>query len=975
MKNFDANIKKINTNDFEVNKNEVQTSNNQSNEVEDTTNNIDYYLTKSVKLSRLEKMFKQPIRITNLERENPYTVKPFLNKIAKDFGLKLDEAKTANLFEPPEADDTSFEDELLIAYGDDSTNATYEKACTRFYVYAVLLMRKSMAFNKKHFDGLSKNYNFNINDIYHSNLAPQCFTDLADVPTGIVNRCKKPQDDYRIIVEDFLRVFIPKTNQYEHINNDILTTSEILQAYEGKELDKDANKQKEQLKRKINDAKNKLPELAKALEKISFDIEKELHKDAHVSKNSVTTEDVADFIADFVNYAVPVPYKKYSQSTKIQHENGITYTTDKALVQSATLKELYFYHSYYKTWMPFKDIAERHLLRISVMQSLTKSAMTELSDNLLTNISKKEKTNIITFKPNLIFMKDGVIVLNMDGKTLKTNEPYTFIANQELDKRELMYKYATTFRLRTYYQDDDASKTFIDDTTGEDIIITPQKIFDDLGRRGYETRQNMTQSEIDEVNHEAKSRSNLLKQYLLNALILYNDLEIVGKKFLYLYKAGGSGKSTFMELIQNFFGEEGAVSLKAKDLSVEKSQFGLANIQGKFLVICDEATDGTTAIDVETIKQFVTKEQNISVNKKNQEYVTFTPQASFIFASNNKPRFNDESEGTQRRLLGFKLETGYTNIGNSSSGQKDLLYLKNVLVKDNAFLVACLIYALKTVDLSAPVPKSVLDDSEDIIVKEDDIQEFINDRLRPKINKPFIVSKKDLFSLYQIEMFSQGRNRQTARGSISFERGIEKLKQGVWTYKGSKHSKPRIQQISRLNDLLYIEGMLFSDLHRNSSDLSSFSTTLTKHFFSKIEERENELKKFYEKVYEYNEYQNGNSTKKVHLSNIGTKRHDCYVILPDDEEYNDYDSSDVNNLVKETVTSQRNEFLTKHINKDNLLIFSEMHANQVNGSDDTFNTLNAKLPTQVQSNLSSSFNHYSIKEEDGTGRKAFKSFI
>ena len=182
-------------------------------------------------------------------------------------------------------------------------------------------------------------------------------------------------------------------------------------------------------------------------------------------------------------------------------------------------------------------------------------------------------------------------------------------------------------------------------------------------------------------------------------------------------------------------------------------------------------------------------------------------------------------------------------------------------------------------------------------------------------------------------MFSQGRNRHTSRGNVSFERGIEKMKQGVWTYKGNPSSRPRVQHVSRLNDLLYIEGLLFSDLYRTSTS-TMFSDALTKHFFSKIEEREYALSKFYEKLYKYNEYKNGNSDKKVHSSEIGTNRHDCYIILPDEEEYNDFTGKDVNNLIKETATSQRNEFNDKYINNKTLPIFSEMHVKQVNDEND-----------------------------------------
>lgn len=54
----------------------------------------------------------------------------------------------------------------------------------------------------------------------------------------------------------------------------------------------------------------------------------------------------------------------------------------------------------------------------------------------------------------------------------------------------------------------------------------------------------------------------------------------------------------------------------------------------------------------------------------------YQSEGLMIFASNEEPMFNDESEGLRRRLLAFQLENGYND---HSDDTKDLEFIKNDL--------------------------------------------------------------------------------------------------------------------------------------------------------------------------------------------------------------------------------------------------------------------------------------------------------
>lgn len=942
-KNHEDIFEVFNTVDADETKSKNVTNNDDSNDVDlEELENADYYINESNVLRKFEKQFKQPINLTYDEKKNPLVFKEFLNHISKKFSLTIDTANSSNLFKPTKHNQLDFERHLDNAYEE----RLFEKSSFRFYIFIVLLMRKSMPVNTDYFNGLSKNYNFNIQDIYYlDDISENCFKDLNDVPTNIVLRTKLSHEHYSIIAESFIRQFIKlerkhslQRNEHQNIDFSELSNNEAIE--------------------KTQKLQNEIKTTEKEIEDLSFKVKEKLFAKETAKKDTISIDDVARFVTDFVNYAIQID-EDVSNHNKIKSDNGRYYTNDKQLVKSSTLDDLYFENTVQSVWVKSYNAINNHVLRISGMNNITKSNEENILNTMLFRIFEKKSINVISFKPNAIFTQNGVIDLQFESNKLVK---HTFYDIKDLSHNDKMFKYATNYRINLIYEPN-VDYDFDNYSTGQKITVNPTFIFDALGRRGFETHNIMSADEVENFDNQANERANLLKSFFLNTLILHNDLNIVGKKFLYMYNASNSGKSTFMELLKNTVGKNGSTLLDTKDLDLSKAQFGLINVKDKFLVNIDEATNGSEIIDVETLKKLVTKEQDMSVNQKGKDYITFTPQASFMFASNYAPKFSDESGGTNRRLLAFQLGTGYQERTNDNK-PVDLTFIKDELIKQNAFKSACLKYILDTVDTSLPIPQSVIEDGDSITSKEDEIQVFINDRLRTAINEPLIISEKDLYALYTIEMASQGRKSSNIRNISNFKKGLMKIKNGVYFIK-----RNRFSDILAVNKVLFLEGKLYSDIAYAQDKNTNLHNTIAKHFIDKLEERERTLDKYYNELIEVND-ENTNRP----LSKCGTTAKNTFVILPNNEIYNDFDETNAKETFRNIANNERNKVNKLYNTIDNIELIKKLQLNTHLSNAET-QSINEKLPFSISKKVPKNFHSYQLEKDTNNYNHSFVEFV
>lgn len=131
---------------------------------------------------------------------------------------------------------------------------------------------------------------------------------------------------------------------------------------------------------------------------------------------------------------------------------------------------------------------------------------------------------------------------------------------------------------------------------------------------------------------------------IINRLLAPNQ-----QKFFIITGVGGSGKSTFLNLIKQIFDNDFA-SLSLTDLG---NDFKLAEGVDKRLICSDELSSGDLNNDV--LKTIISG-QDITVNPKFRTPYVAKFQSSFIFCCNKPPKLNISDSGLLRRIVYYGME-------------------------------------------------------------------------------------------------------------------------------------------------------------------------------------------------------------------------------------------------------------------------------------------------------------------------------
>lgn len=117
------------------------------------------------------------------------------------------------------------------------------------------------------------------------------------------------------------------------------------------------------------------------------------------------------------------------------------------------------------------------------------------------------------------------------------------------------------------------------------------------------------------------------------------------KGFLF-YGGGSNGKSTILNLLKRFIGEENLATVELKKLS---DPFLTAELENKLANIGDDI-DPREIIDTGTIKKLFSGE-SMTVQRKYQDPFILKNHAKLIFSCNQLPRIADKSHGMYSRLM------------------------------------------------------------------------------------------------------------------------------------------------------------------------------------------------------------------------------------------------------------------------------------------------------------------------------------
>jgi putative DNA primase/helicase len=118
------------------------------------------------------------------------------------------------------------------------------------------------------------------------------------------------------------------------------------------------------------------------------------------------------------------------------------------------------------------------------------------------------------------------------------------------------------------------------------------------------------------------------------------------KGFLF-YGSGSNGKSTILNLLKKFIGDENLATVELKKLSTDA--FMVAELENKLANIGDDI-DASEIADTGTIKKLFTGE-SLAAQRKYQQPFTLKNYAKMIFSCNTLPRILDKTHGMYSRLM------------------------------------------------------------------------------------------------------------------------------------------------------------------------------------------------------------------------------------------------------------------------------------------------------------------------------------
>jgi len=302
----------------------------------------------------------------------------------------------------------------------------------------------------------------------------------------------------------------------------------------------------------------------------------------------------------------------------------------------------------------------------------------------------------------------------------------------------------------------------------------------------------------DYSKEETKKREIYSGNMIADVLTPFNR-DIGGNSIYWFAGDGGSGKTTYVEMIQMLVGNGQSRNIDIGLLDTDK--FALGDIFGKFLLVGNEATD-SGSIGVKKLKEIATGDR-VPFEEKFKQSRSSIPTLTPIITSNGAPNLKQDGGASERRFKVIKFNVVFESQSvsdkyKSAKPTKDIPAIKTHALKDNYFLECIANYALDMLEQHAirnqysvqiPIPKSVKDDTSEAVKQNDIVHDFA-EFLGNNINKPIPMIADHLYTVY--EVFAQVTGREKFKGSpqkfaneIVTHESIVKLKRDeTFEYKG-----------------------------------------------------------------------------------------------------------------------------------------------------------------------------------------------
>jgi P4 family phage/plasmid primase-like protien len=221
------------------------------------------------------------------------------------------------------------------------------------------------------------------------------------------------------------------------------------------------------------------------------------------------------------------------------------------------------------------------------------------------------------------------------------------------------------------------------------------------------------------------------RDYVMRALGYTLTGEADQRAFFLLHGLPGTGKSQFIEMIKELFGDYGVTAMAStfhKRTAAEAATPGLHALRGARFITTSE-TSQETQLDDELIKRFTGKDvlTTRSLYETPQEWI---PQGTIWFATNHLPKFASDEDAVWRRVKTLPFATQFSDDG--STGQRSEPNIGRKIVAEEAdgllglLLAALAVYrAAGRLEEPSHVKQAVADHKRDV----DPVAQFVADSI------------------------------------------------------------------------------------------------------------------------------------------------------------------------------------------------------------------------------------------------------
>ena len=308
-----------------------------------------------------------------------------------------------------------------------------------------------------------------------------------------------------------------------------------------------------------------------------------------------------------------------------------------------------------------EDTLNAQILNDSTLKKAQEQQQTRENKNISqSDLAKEiiERFNLITVNGDFYSYESGVYKPFSSGKiTQYLTENYPN-ANSNTEREVIRHISGLTY---TEVPDDDSSVNVKNGILkfGSDgkVTFSPHNM-DYISFRQFNALYDPTaQSRLldDTLNiwFENSSKQIELFEQLLGYLLMNH---VNYQKIFFFIGVPGTGKSTMLELIRRFCGEDNVSAVQLADM---ERPFGLASIVNKTANIFPDLKK--TKVLRSDIFKMLADGSPIQVNRKFKQEFTYCFTGKMIFGMNNYPDFSQDFDGIERRLVIFEFKHVFTN--------------------------------------------------------------------------------------------------------------------------------------------------------------------------------------------------------------------------------------------------------------------------------------------------------------------------